>query len=92
MMVASHVDFKAVHFRLNLMKSRRKHELAHTPRPVIEESTNLPITSEKPDMESTNKAKTSDDMFNYNCAILYYTGLFFLNSWMQFPRVMVRDS
>ena len=29
-------------------------------------------------MGSTNKAKTSDDMFNYNCAILT-DGLFFLN-------------
>ena len=59
-------------------KSRRKHELTHNPPPVIEESTNLPFTSEKPDIESTKKAKTSDDMFNNNCAILT-DGLFFLN-------------
>jgi len=51
-------------------KSRRKHERTHNPPPVIEESTNLLITSEKPDMESAKKAVTSDDMFNYNCAIL----------------------
>ena len=51
-------------------KSRKKHELTHNPPPVIEE--NLPITSEKPDIESTNKANTSDDMFNYNCFFLFY--------------------
>ena len=59
-------------------KSRRKHELTHNPSPVIQECTNLPITSEKPNIENTDKAENSDDMFNYNCALLT-DGLFFLN-------------
>jgi len=47
----------------------------------------LHITSEKPNKENTKKTKNTDDLFNYNCAILA-VGLFFLISWMLLLRKM----
>jgi len=43
--------FQGCRFSFNFDgKSRRKHELTHNPPPVIQECTNLPITSEKSNM------------------------------------------
>ncbi|KAK3724040.1 hypothetical protein QZH41_020320, partial [Actinostola sp. cb2023] len=57
-------------------KSRRKHELSHTPPPIIQESTSF-VTSGKPKVNKT-KEEEHDDIFNYNCALLS-DGLFFQN-------------
>lgn len=55
-------------------KHRRKHELNHDP--PVDVSDDLPTTSLQKDTHSPSKK--TDDMFNYNCALLS-EGLFFMN-------------
>lgn len=54
-------------------KARRKHEAVHDPPVVIttQECSNTPV-------ETTHNKQESDDVYNYNCALLS-EGLFFMN-------------
>ena len=54
-------------------KSRRRHELSHDPPVVIEE-----VTTTTSSTTTDQASKSSDDVFNYNAALLS-EGLFFMN-------------
>ena len=57
-------------------KSKRKHELSHQSLPVVSE---LPSpTPMLPNSSDTNRVMHTDDIFNYNCALMT-DGLLFLN-------------
>ena len=60
-------------------KSRSKHEMSHQPPPVVPETLFSSPTSSMTAISETSKEMHTDDMFNYNCALLA-DGLFFLNS------------
>jgi len=57
-------------------KRRQNHEMSHQPPPYIPPPVSICPSSKKPDVE--NKEEQTDDLFNYNCALMT-DGLFFFN-------------